>query len=40
MFDERVYRRYYDRINQLAAPDLLAWAHEGRRGCDPAGPVG
>lgn len=31
-FDERVYRRYYDRINQLAPPDLLAWAHEGRRG--------
>ncbi|MEK0661900.1 sulfotransferase domain-containing protein [Mycobacterium ulcerans] len=40
LFDERVYRRYYDRINQLAAPDLLAWAHGGRRGCDPAGPVG
>ncbi|MCV7196746.1 sulfotransferase domain-containing protein [Mycobacterium angelicum] len=35
-FDERVYRRYYDRINQLAPPDLLAWAHEGRRGLDPA----
>ncbi len=35
-FTERVYRRYYDRINQLAPPDLLAWAHEGRRGCDPA----
>lgn len=29
------YRRYNDRINQLAPPDLLAWAHEGRRGCDP-----
>ncbi|WP_158019059.1 sulfotransferase domain-containing protein [Mycobacterium basiliense] len=36
-FNERVYRRYYDRINQLAPPDLLAWAHEGREGCDPAG---
>jgi hypothetical protein len=33
------YRRYNDRINQLAPPDLLAWAHEGRRGCDPAEPV-
>ena len=29
-FTEAVYRRYYDRINQLAAPDLLGWAHEGR----------
>jgi hypothetical protein len=29
------YRRYNDRINQLGAPDMLAWAHEGRRGCDP-----
>ncbi|WP_205877709.1 sulfotransferase domain-containing protein [Mycobacterium camsae] len=29
------YRRYNDRINQLAPPDLLAWAHEGRQGCDP-----
>ncbi|MCV7097259.1 sulfotransferase domain-containing protein [Mycobacterium kubicae] len=35
-FDDAVYRRYYDRINQLAPPDLLAWAHEGRQGCDPA----
>lgn len=35
-FDERVYRRYYDRINQLAPADLLAWAHEGGRGLDPA----
>lgn len=34
-FDERVYRRYYDRINQLAPPDLLAWAHEGRADHDP-----
>ena len=29
------HRRYNDRINQLAPPDLLAWAHEGRRGYDP-----
>ena len=35
-FDYAVYRRYYHRINMLAPPDLLAWAHEGRRGCDPA----
>ncbi len=35
-FTERVYRRYYDRINQLAPPELLAWAHEGRRGYNPA----
>jgi hypothetical protein len=35
-FDEFVYRRYRHRINELAPPDLLAWAHEGRRGCDPA----
>jgi hypothetical protein len=35
-FTEAVYRRYYDRINQLAPADLLAWAHEGRRGHDPA----
>jgi hypothetical protein len=38
-FTERVYRRYYDRINQLAPPDLLAWAHEGRLGCDPDDPA-
>jgi hypothetical protein len=35
-FDEAVYRRYVHRINLLAPSDLLAWAHEGRRGCDPA----
>jgi hypothetical protein len=29
------YRRYNDRINQLAPPELLAWAHEGRQGYDP-----
>lgn len=34
-FDEHAYRRYRHRIDQLAAPDLLAWAHEGRRGHDP-----
>ncbi|ORB69035.1 sulfotransferase [Mycobacterium shinjukuense] len=27
--------RYNHRINQLAPPDLLAWAHEGRQGYDP-----
>ena len=31
LFTEGVNRRYHDRINQLAPPDLLAWAHEGRR---------
>ncbi|MCV7121749.1 sulfotransferase domain-containing protein [Mycobacterium lacus] len=35
-FTDAVYRRYYDRINRLAPPDLLAWAHEGRQGRDPA----
>nr|WP_172827297.1 sulfotransferase domain-containing protein [Mycobacterium asiaticum] len=34
-FSYAEYRRYNHRINQLGAPDLLAWAHEGRRGCDP-----
>lgn len=34
-FDERAFRRYNYRAAQLAAPDLLAWAHEGRRGHDP-----
>ncbi len=37
-FGHAEYRRYNDRINRLAAPDLLSWAHEGRRGCDLAGP--
>ncbi len=36
IFTEAEHRRYYHRINQLATPDLLAWAHEGRRGGDPA----
>jgi len=35
-FTEAVYRRYVHRINLLASSDLLAWAHEGRQGCDPA----
>ncbi|WP_205411736.1 sulfotransferase domain-containing protein [Mycobacterium persicum] len=35
-FTHDEHRRYNHRINQLAPPDLLAWAHEGRRGCDPA----
>jgi hypothetical protein len=35
IFTEAEHRRYYDRINQLAPADLLAWAHEGRRGHDP-----
>lgn len=35
-FTEAEHLRYYHRINQLAPPDLLAWAHEGRRGYDPA----
>lgn len=30
-FGYREYRRYNDRINQLAPVDLLTWAHEGRR---------
>ena len=34
-FTEAAYRRYDVRTAVLAAPDLLAWAHEGRRGCDP-----
>lgn len=38
IFTEVEHRRYYHRINTLAAPDLLAWAHEGRRGRDPGVP--
>ncbi len=37
IFTEAEHRRYHHRINQLAAPELLAWAHEGGRGGDPAG---
>lgn len=29
-------RRYVHRVDQLAPRDLIAWAHDGRRGCDPA----
>ncbi len=39
-FTEEVYRRYIHRADllsrQCGGPDLLAWAHEGRRGHDPA----
>ncbi len=39
-FPEDVHRRYLHRTYLLAkqcgGPDLLAWAHEGRRGHDPA----
>ncbi len=35
IFTEAAHRRYDCRASQLAAPDLLAWAHEGRRGYDP-----
>jgi hypothetical protein len=34
-FSESQLRRYVHRINLLAPPDLLAWAHEGRRAFDP-----
>ncbi|WP_204079687.1 sulfotransferase domain-containing protein [Mycobacterium riyadhense] len=34
-FGHDEHRRYYHRINQLGSPDMLAWAHEGRRGYDP-----
>lgn len=34
-FGSRENYRYNARINQLAPTDLLAWAHEGRAGCDP-----
>jgi hypothetical protein len=34
-FTEHTFRRYNDRAGQLAARDLLAWAHDGRRGHDP-----
>ena len=35
VFTEAEHRRYPDRAAELAPPDLLAWAHEGRRGHDP-----
>jgi Sulfotransferase domain len=36
IFTEVEHRRYIHRASQLAPRDLLAWAHEGRRGYDPA----
>ena len=33
---EHEHRRYIDLAHQLAPSDLLAWAHEGRRGTDPS----
>jgi hypothetical protein len=35
VFTEFELRRYFHRTEQLAPPDLVAWAHQGRRGCDP-----
>ena len=35
-FTEFEDRRYQHRASQLATPDLLAWAHAGRLGYDPA----
>jgi aryl sulfotransferase len=35
IFTEAERVRYPDRAAELAQPDLLAWAHEGRRGHDP-----
>jgi len=35
IFTEAEHLRYPDRAAELAPPDLLAWAHEGRRGHDP-----
>jgi hypothetical protein len=37
VFTEHELRRYVHRARQLASPDLVVWAHEGRRGYDPAG---
>jgi hypothetical protein len=36
IFTEAEHLRYNHRAAQLAPRDLLAWAHEGRRGHDPA----
>ena len=36
IFTEAEHRRYPDRVAELAGPELLAWAHRGRRGRDPA----
>jgi aryl sulfotransferase len=35
VFTEAEHRRYPERAARLAGPDLLAWAHQGRRGWDP-----
>jgi hypothetical protein len=35
VFTDHELRRYFRRTEQLAPPDLVAWAHQGRRGCDP-----
>jgi hypothetical protein len=35
-FSADVAHRYHDRAAQLAPPELLAWAHDGRSGHDPA----
>jgi putative ATP-binding cassette transporter len=35
IFTEHELQRYFHRVEQLAPPDLVAWAHDGRRGCDP-----
>ncbi|OBF85473.1 sulfotransferase [Mycobacterium sp. 852002-51163_SCH5372311] len=35
IFTEAEHRRYHERAGELAGADLLAWAHEGRRGWDP-----
>jgi aryl sulfotransferase len=37
IFTEAVHRRYRERAAQLAPQDILAWAHDGRRGHDPTG---
>ncbi|WP_158019058.1 sulfotransferase domain-containing protein [Mycobacterium basiliense] len=37
IFTEAEHERYPNRAAELAGPELLAWAHEGRRGYDPAG---
>jgi aryl sulfotransferase len=35
IFTEAEHRRYRERAAELAGPDLLAWAHDGRSGCAP-----
>jgi Sulfotransferase domain len=36
VFTEQEHRRYLHRVDQLGPRNLLAWAHDGRRGYDPA----